>query len=72
MDDEALIEQLVSAYRERRADGTIEFAAAFYDLSSEARADAFALLHAQRALEAAQDPEGLSTTSRAVLARIRG
>ncbi|HYP98880.1 MAG TPA: hypothetical protein VER96_09405 [Polyangiaceae bacterium] len=72
MDDEALIEQLLSAHRERDAHGAIQFAPAFHDLSPEARETAFATLQLQRALEAGRDSEGLSTTARAILRRITG
>jgi hypothetical protein len=70
MDEEVLIEQLLSAHRERGALGDIRFASAFHDLSPEARVEAFALTTLQRSLEAARDPEELSTTARAVLARL--
>lgn len=72
MDDDALIEQLLSAHRERDAHGAIQFAPAFYDLLPEARETAFATLQLQRALEAGRDSEGLSTTARAILGRIAG
>jgi hypothetical protein len=70
MEPQELIEELLSAHRERGARGEIRVAPAFYDLSPEARADAFQLTVVQRALEAAQDPEGLSSTARALLARL--
>jgi hypothetical protein len=70
MDEQSQIEQLTSAHRERSALGELRFASVFYDLSPEARESAFELTVLQRALEAAQDAEGLSTTARAVLARI--
>ncbi|HET7542426.1 MAG TPA: hypothetical protein VFK05_21300 [Polyangiaceae bacterium] len=72
MDDDALIEQLLSAHRERDAHGEIQFTPAFYDLLPEAREAAFVTLQLQRALEAARDSEGLSTTARAILGRIAG
>ena len=72
MDEEALIEQLVSAHRERDAQGSVRFAPAFHDLSAPAREQAFELAATTRRLEAALDPEGLSTTARAVLQRILG
>lgn len=70
MDPQDLIEQLLSAHRERGPRGDIRPAPAFYDLSPEARAEAFHLTVVQRTLEAAQDPEGLSSTARALLARL--
>ena len=71
MDEEPLIEQLTSAYRERGAHGEIRYSPAFHDLSADARQQAFDQTTLQRALEAALDAEGLSSTSRAVLARIQ-
>ena len=71
MDEESQIEELLSAYRQRSADGAIRSAAVFYDLGEEARERAFAAVVAQRRLEAALDDDGLSSTARAVLARIR-
>lgn len=72
MDEESLIEQLTSAHRERNARGEIQFARAFYDLEPDARQRAFDTSVQQRALEAALDPDGLSTTARAVLRRLTG
>lgn len=72
MDEEAQIEQLASAHRERGARGEVRFAPAFYDLSEPARAEAFDVAFTARRLEAALDPDGLSTTARAVLQRITG
>jgi hypothetical protein len=72
VDEDALIEQLLSAHRESGAHGAIHFAPAFFDLSPEARETAFATLQLQRALEAGSDSEGLSTTARAILGRITG
>lgn len=72
MDEESLIEQLASAHRERNASGEVRFAPAFYDLSEDARAQAFQVTVTARTLEAALDPEGLSSTAHAVLARIAG
>ena len=40
-------------------------------VGGEARDEAFEVTRKLRAMEAALDPEGLSTTARAVLARIR-
>ena len=69
MDEEALIERLTSAYRERHHRGEVLFSPAFFDLAPEARDAAFEHTRAVRLLEAALDPEGLSTTAHAVLAR---
>jgi hypothetical protein len=70
MDEETLIERLTSAHRERRSSGEIVFSPAFFDLEPEARNAAFEHARKSRALEAALDPEGLSSTAHAVLARI--
>lgn len=70
MDDESLIEQLTSAHRERSPHGEVRFSPAFHDISEEARQHAFELTVATRALEAALDASGLSSTARAVLDRI--
>jgi hypothetical protein len=72
MDEECLIEQLASAHRERSARGEVRFAPAFYDLSEDARDRAFHAAATGRLIEAALDPDGLSTTAHAVLARISG
>ena len=44
---------------------------AFYDLDDEGRVEAFEAARRLRVMEAALDADGLSTTARAVLARIR-
>jgi hypothetical protein len=72
MDEEALIEGLTSAHRERSHRGEVRFLPAFYDLGPEARDAAFEYTRAARLVEAALDPEGLSTTAHVVLARIAG
>jgi len=72
IDEEAQLEQLTSAHRERRTTGEILFSPVFYDLEPEARTTAFERTRALRALESALDPDGLSTTAHAVLSRIAG
>jgi hypothetical protein len=69
---DTLIEQVVSGHRARDPDGVIQVAPAWHDLDAAGRRAAFAQTLLQRQLEAAADPEGLSSTARAVLARIRG
>ena len=69
--DELLIEQVVSAHRTRSPDGEIRSHPAWYDLDAQGRRAAFDEAMLQRRLEAALDPKGLSTTVKAVLARIR-
>lgn len=71
MDREALIERVVSAWRRRDPAGRVGSAPAFYDLEPDDRVRAFEETIAQRTLEAALDPDGLSTTARAILQRIR-
>lgn len=67
---EALIAAVGSAFRERDRDGAIRAHPAFADLGPEDRVVAFEAALELRALEAALDPGGRSTTARAVLARI--
>lgn len=71
-DREALIEALAGAHRARSPLGEIRPHPAFFDLDEAGREEAFAVAKRLRAMESALDPEGLSTTARAVLARIRG
>lgn len=67
-----LVEQAASAWRGRDPrDGRAMTHPAWLDLDADGRRQAFAVAEQQRALEAAIDPEGLSTTARAILARIR-
>jgi hypothetical protein len=71
-DRDELIEQVVAAWRPRDLDGGVRSHPAWHDLDPGDRARAARLAAAQRRLEAALDPDGLSTTAHAVLARIRG
>lgn len=70
-DDDLLIEQVASAHRPISRD-ELRYHPAWHDLGPQARERAFERARALRALEAALDPDGLSTTARAVLARITG
>jgi hypothetical protein len=71
-DDRApLIEAVAGAYRARDPHGAIRSHPAWHDLDEAGREEAFERARALRALEAALDPDGLSATARAVLARIR-
>jgi len=65
---EALIEAVVSAYRERDPRGGVRPSPAFYDLDDAGREAAFDAAEAQRTIEAAIDPQGRSATVKAVLA----
>jgi hypothetical protein len=67
-----LIEAATTAWRPRSAAGEIRPHPAWADLDPEGRAEAYEITRRLRLLEAALDPDGLSTTARAVLARIRG
>ncbi len=71
-DRERLIAATTSAHRERDPDGRAKAHPAWHDLDEAGRLGAFDETLRLRTLEAATDPEGLSTTARAVLARIRG
>ncbi len=68
--NEELIEQVVGAFRERDADGRVRAHHAWYDLAAAERVEAFEQARLQRAMEAALDARGLSSTVKAVLGRI--
>ena len=68
---EFLLERVVGAWRARDPDGRVCFEPAFWDLDDEGRRAAYQETLRARSLEAALDPGGLSSTARAVLARIR-
>lgn len=70
-EEERLVEAVTTAHRHRAPDGTIRSHPAWHDLGDEGRREAFERTVVQRRLESALDPEGLSTTARAVLARLR-
>lgn len=65
-----LIEQVAGAWRPE-GDDELHYHKAWHDLDAAGRAEAYELAVRLRPLEAALDPEGLSTTARAVLAKIR-
>ena len=69
-DRELLIEAVAGAWRpdDRRA---VRAHPAWYDLDDDGRNQAFEVTERLRKMEAALDPDGLSTTARAVLDRIR-
>lgn len=71
-DEELLLEQVTSAHRERGVDGAIRSHPAWHDLDDEGRREAFEATVALRQMEAALDPQGQSSTVRALLARITG
>lgn len=67
---EALIEQVAGAFRARDPFGNVQSHPAWHDLDEADRHEAWRRAGVQRRLEAALDPEGLSSTARAVLDRI--
>lgn len=69
---EVLVEQVAGAHRPRPlgADAELRYHPAWHDLDADARRRAYERARAARPLEAALDPDGLSTTVHAVLARI--
>ena len=69
-EQELLIEQVAGAWRPE-GDDELHYHKAWHDLDETGRARAYELARALRPLEAALDPDGLSTTARAVLAKIR-
>jgi hypothetical protein len=70
-DRETLVEQVAGAFRSRDPHGRILAHPAWHDLDDAGREEAFEVAAKLREMEAALDPEGLSTTARAVLERIR-
>jgi hypothetical protein len=69
-EEEALIEAASAAWRPRDRDGAVRAHPAWHDLGEEGRVRAYEAARASRVIEAALDAEGLSSTVRAVLARI--
>jgi hypothetical protein len=67
--EQELVEEVGGAHRPSAHD-TLRYHPAWHDLDAAARVRAYELGHVNRRLEAALDPDGLSTTARAVLARI--
>lgn len=70
MNDDELVEQVAGAYRPPVRD-ELRYHPAWHDLDDAGRRRAYELARALRTLEAALDADGLSTTARAVLDRIR-
>lgn len=65
------IDEVASAYRPQGRDA-LRYHPAWHDLDAEGRTRAFDRALALRAIEAAADSDGRSSTVRAVLARIQG
>ena len=70
-DPELLLEAATGAYRDRDSEGRIMPSPAWADPSIEKRVELFDRQALARLVEQAADPTGLSSTSRAVLERIR-
>jgi hypothetical protein len=70
MTEDELIEQVAGADRPASGTDELRYHPGWHDLDGAARQRAFELATANRRLEAALDPGGLSTTARAVLRRI--
>ena len=66
------LEELTSAWRPTSIMGGPEAHPAWHDLTAEDREETFRQTSLQRAMEAALDRDRMSTTARAVMARIRG
>ena len=71
-DRDPIVEQVVTAWRPHDLDGNLRPHPAWHDLDDAGREQAYRETVSARRLEAALDPEGLSTTARAVLAAIAG
>ena len=69
---EALIEAATTAWRPRSSSGEIRAHPAWADLDAAGRLAVYEETRLLRRLEAALDPDGISTTARAVLARLAG
>ena len=65
-----LVEEAVGAWRPRDREGGVRGHPAWHDLNRAGRQRVFDETLRQRALESALDPDGLSSTGRAVLDRI--
>ena len=67
-----LIEAATTAWRPRAPSGRIRSHPAWADLDGAGRVAVYEATRALRRLEAAHDAQGLSTTAKGVLARLRG
>jgi hypothetical protein len=65
-----LIEQAAAAFRDSGPRGEPQGHRAFHDLDAAGRQAAFDAAYQLRQIEMALDPEGLSSTARAILARL--
>ena len=69
-EEEVQLEAATTAFRQRDVSGRIQPSPAWWDLSPEERERLFERQMEARLVEAAVDPDGLSSTARAVLGRI--
>jgi hypothetical protein len=67
---DVLIEEVASGWRPKGPDGEPRSSPAWHDLDEAGRVEACAVAYQLRQIEAALDPEGLSSTARNVLAAI--
>jgi len=67
-----LVEALLTPYRSRDPEGRPVPPPAWWDLPPERLEEVHRMVLAARRLERALDPDGVSGTARAVLARLRG
>jgi len=67
---ELLVDQVTTAHRPASVD-ELRYAPAWHDLAPADRERAYDRTRALRALEAALDPDGQSTTTRAIVNRIK-
>jgi hypothetical protein len=70
-EEEALVEAVAGAYRQRGVDGAVRSHPSFHDLDAAGRRAAFEATLEARQLERALDARGHSTTVAAVLARLQ-
>lgn len=70
-DEELLLEQVVSAHRERGVDGRIKSHPAWHDLPADGRVAAYEATLRLREMERALSNDGRSSTVHALLSRIR-
>jgi len=70
-DEELLLEQVVSAHRERTVDGHVKSHPAWHDLDAEGRVAAYEATLRLREMERALSSNGRSSTVEALLSRIR-
>ena len=69
--NEILIEEALSAYRERTSSGRIVSSPAWWDLPESAREELYRRQLQSRLIESALAPDGMSSTVRSVLARLK-